>query len=118
MTAEEQKMFDAMVQTNHELAARIKELSDQISMLQRMLFGRISEKMPLIDPNQLSLFEENIAPEVVQAQEEATKQIEKETPEDKKQARKNRKMMANLKVLERVIIKPEGIDETYKKIGE
>lgn len=118
MTAEEQKMFDTLVQTNHELAARIKELSDQITMLQRMLFGRRSEKMPLIDPNQLSLFQEQIAPEVVQAQEEATRQIEKETPEDKKQARKNRKMMANLKLLERIVIKPEGIDDTYKKIGE
>ena len=118
MTAEEQKMFDALVQTNHELAARIQELSAQISMLQRMLYGRRSEKMPLIDPNQLSLFEDQIAPEVVKAQEEATKQIEKETPEDKKQARQNRKMMANLKVIERIVIKPEGIDETYKKIGE
>ena len=125
MTAEEQKMFDVLLKanleltnTNRDLTARIKELSDRISMLQRMLFGRRSEKMPLIDPNQLSLFQEQIAPEVVQAQEEATKQIEKETPEDKKQARKNRKMMANLKVIERIVIKPEGIDETYKKIGE
>ena len=66
MTAEEQKMVDMLVQTNHELAAQVQELSNRIAQLQRMLFGRRSEKMPLMDPNQMSLFDEPIAPEVVQ----------------------------------------------------
>ena len=107
MTAEEQKTVKALEQ-------RVVELSAQVAWLQRQLYGRRSEKLPLMDPNQLNLFEETIAPEVVQAQEEATKQIEQETPEDKKQKRRNRKMMENLKVIERVELIPEGIDETYK----
>ena len=118
MTAEEQKMVDMLVQANHELAAQVKELSDQNAQLRRMLFGRRSEKMPLMDPNQLNLFDEPIAPEVVQAQEVASAQIEKETPEERKQKRQNRKMMEGLPVLERIVLKPEGVDDTYKKIGE
>ena len=93
MTAEEQKMVDMLVQTNHELAAQVKELSDQIAQLQRMLFGRRSEKLPVRDKNQLDLFDTSIAPEVVQAQEVATAQIEKANHEEKKQKRQNRKMM-------------------------
>ena len=118
MTAEEQKMVDMLVQTNHELAAQVKELSAQLAWFQRQMFGRRSEKLPLMDPNQLSLFDEPIAPEVVQAQEEATEQIKKETPEDKKQQRRNRKMMEGLPVLERIVLKPEEVDNTYRKIGE
>lgn len=110
MTAEEQKIV--------ALEQRVVELSAQVEWLQRQLFGRKSEKMPVIDPNQLNLFDEPIAPELVQAQEAASEQIEKETPEDKKQKRQNRKMMENLKVIERIVLKPEGIDKTYKKIGE
>ena len=111
MTAEEQKTVKALEQ-------RVVELSAQVAWLQRQLFGRRSEKLPLMDPNQLNLFEETIAPEVIQAQEEASKQIEKETPEDRKQKRQNRKMMENLKVIERIVLKPDDIDDTYKKIGE
>ena len=62
MTADEQKMVDALVQTNHELATRIQELSAQLAWFQRQMFGRKSEKMPLMDPNQLNLFDEPIAP--------------------------------------------------------
>lgn len=125
MTAEEQKMMDAILATNQQLAsqlqqmtARVEELTAQLAWFQRQMFGRKSEKMPLIDPNQLNLFEETIPQPVVEAQEAATDQIEKETPEEKKQKRQNRKMMANLKVIERIVLKPEGIDETYRKIGE
>ena len=118
MTAEEQKMVDMLVQTNHELAAQVKELSAQIAQLQRMLFGRRSEKLPVRDPNQLDMFDASIAPEVVQAQAVATEQIEKDTQEDKKQKRQNRKMMEGLPVLERIVLTPEDIDDTYKKIGE
>ncbi len=125
MTAEEQKMMDAILATNQQLAsqlqqmtARVEELTAQLAWFQRQMFGRKSEKMPLIDPNQLNLFEESIPQPVVEAQEAATEQIEKETPEERKQKRQNRKMMANLKVIERIVLKPEGIDETYRKIGE
>ena len=118
MTAEEQKMLNDLVKMNQDLANRIQEQANQIAWLQRQLFGRKSEKLPIVDSNQLSLFEETISQETVEAQQVASAQIEKETPEDVKQKRKNRKMMASLKVIERIVLKPEGIDETYKKIGE
>ena len=118
MTAEEQKMLNDLVKMNQDLANRIQEQANQIAWLQRQLFGRKSEKLPIVDSNQLSLFEETISQETVEAQQVASAQIEKETPEDIKQKRKNRKMMASLKVIERIVLKPEGIDETYKKIGE
>ena len=118
MTAEEKQMLNDLVKMNQDLANRVQEQANQIAWLQRQLFGRKSEKMATIDPYQLNLFEEIIPQETVEAQQVATAQIEKETPEDIKQKRKNRKMMANLKVIERIVLKPEGIDETYKKIGE
>ncbi len=124
MTVQEQKMVDDLVRTNHELATKIQEqatqlqeLLAQIAYLRRQLFGRKSEKLRVIDPNQLSLFDEPIAQEVVAAQQEATEKIEKETPAERKQQRKNRKMMEGLPVLERIVLKVEGIDDTYKKIG-
>ena len=75
MTAEEQKMVDMLVQTNHELATQVQELSNRIAQLQRMLFGGRSEKLPVRDPNQLGLFDEQIALALVQAKEAATEQI-------------------------------------------
>jgi hypothetical protein len=42
-----------------------------------------------------------------------------ETTAKRKRERKNRKMMEDLPILERVVIEPEGIDmNLYKKIGE
>ena len=102
------------------LEARIKELTARIAWFQRQMFGRKSEKLAALDPNQLSLFDQpEIPTEVKQAQEEATAQIEKETPEDKKIKRRNRKMMEDLPVLKREVLEPKDIDLTrYKKIGE
>lgn len=140
MTAQEQQILDMMQEAMksqaeslrilteqsekkdkliESLEARIKELTAQIAWFQRQMFGRKSEKLAALDPNQLSLFgQPEIPEEVQQAQEEATQQIEKETPEDRKIKRQNRKMMEGLPVLERVVLKPEGVDEGYKKIGE
>lgn len=141
MTAQEQQMWDSQQATLNSLAEslrilteqsakkdktiesleqRIKELTAQIAWFQRQMFGRKSEKMAALDPNQLSLFGQPEMPaEVQQSQEEATVQIEQETPEDRKIKRQNRKMMENLPVLVRDIIKPDGIDfSQYKKIGE
>ena len=102
------------------LEQRIKELTARIAWFQRQMFGRKSEKLAALDPNQLSLFDQpEIPTEVKQAQEEATAQIEKETPEDKKIKRRNRKMMEDLPVLKREVLEPKDIDLTlYKKIGE
>lgn len=119
MTPDEQKMVDELVKANQQLATQVKELSDLVAWFRRQMFGRKSEKMRLLkDPNQLSLFDAEIPQPVVEAQEGATAQIEKETPKDKKQQRQNRQMVNGLKVIERIVLKPEGIDETYRKIGE
>ena len=103
------------------LQERVKELTAQVAWLNRQLFGRKSEKIVPLDPNQLNLFSEQIpdsAPEIMEARDKAVESI-KETADDRKRERKNRKMMEDLPVLERVIIEPEGIDlELYKKIGE
>ena len=77
MTAEEQKMLNDLVKMNQDLANRIQEQANQIAWLQRQLFGRKSEKLPIVDSNQLSLFEETISQETVEAQQFASDQIEK-----------------------------------------
>ena len=104
MTAQEQQMWDSQPATLNSLAeslrilteqsakkdkmiesleARVAELTAQIAWFQRQMFGRKSEKLAAIDPNQLSLFgQPEIPTEMQQAQEEATAQIEKEASED------------------------------------
>ena len=101
---------------------RIKELTAQVAWLNRQLFGRKSEKLNIIDPNQPTLFPELFAEETKQAEaarDEAIEKIEEETPKDRKQKRQNRKMLEDLPVLEKVVIRPENLDtDLYKKIGE
>ena len=133
MTAQEQQIMDSLQAMNksqaeslrlqteqiEQLQTRIKELTAQIAWFQRQMFGRKSEKMAALDPNQLTLFDvPTIAEEVHQAAEEASKQIE-EIKITTKQKRQNRKLLADLPVLKREILRPEGIDlSLYKKIGE
>lgn len=107
--------------TNTSLQKRIDELTAQVAWLNRQLFGRKSEKLSPFDPNQLDLFSGQVpenASEIKEAHDIAVGAI-KETAEDRKRERKNRKMMEDLPVLERVVIEPECIDlNLYKKIGE
>ena len=103
------------------LNARIKELTAQVAWLNRQLFGRKSEKLPVIDPNQLDLFAgmlpEN-AQQIADAHDEAVEKIIK-TREGRRQEKKNRIMMEDLPVLEQVILTPDNLDRNlYKKIGE
>ena len=116
----------AVMSENHRkevdaLNERIKELTAQVAWLNRQLFGRKSERLGIIDPNQTSLFAEEQAQRMKQAEEardEAVGKIAK-TKEDRARERRNRQLMEGLPVLERVVITPEGVDETlYKKIGE
>ena len=113
--------ISSMSVTNSSLQRRIDELTAQVAWLNRQLFGRKSEKLAAYDPNQLNLFSGQMpdnASEIMAARDKAVESI-KETAEDKKRERKNRKMMEDLPVLERVVIEPEGIDlDLYKKIGE
>ena len=103
------------------LQERVKELTAQVTWLNRQLFGRKSEKLAPFDPNQLDLFSGQVpenALEIKEAHDIAVESV-KETAEDRKRERKNRKMIEDLPVLERVVIEPEGIDPNlYKKIGE
>ena len=103
------------------LNERIKELTAQVAWLNRQLFGRKSERLGIIDPNQTSLFAEEQARQMKQAEEARNEAVGKiaKTKEDRAVERKNRQMMEGLPVLERVVITPEGVDEAfYKKIGE
>ena len=104
------------------LNARIKELTAQVTWLNRQLFGRKAEKLPVYDPNFPDLFAEDFSDLHAQAQQkrdEAVAQIEAEDKPAPKQKRQVRKMLEDLPVLEQVRIRPEGLDETmYKKIGE
>ena len=104
------------------LNARIKELTAQVAWLNRQLFGRKSEKLPVFDPNYPDLFAAEFADRMKQAEErrdEAVSQLPREDRQSAQQKRHVRKMLEDLPVLETERIRPEGIDETlYKKIGE
>ena len=103
------------------LNARIKELTAQVAWLNRQLFGRKSEKLPIINPNQLDLFAAMLPENVQQISEARDEAVEKitVTKEERRQERKNRIMMEDLPVLEQVILTPDNLDRNlYKKIGE
>ena len=116
----------ATLSENHKkevdgLNARIKELTAQVAWLNRQLFGRKSEKLPIIDPNYPDLFAgmlpEN-AQQIADAHDEAVEKITK-TKEERRQEKKNRIMMEDLPVLEQVILAPDNLDTNlYKKIGQ
>ena len=94
------------------LQERIKELTAQIAWLNRQLFGRKTEKLPIYSPDMPDLFAEEFAGLRHQAEEkrdEAVEQIEKEPVEVRKQKRQNRKMTEDLPVLETEVIEPAGV---------
>ena len=107
---------------NEKLQERIKELTAQVAWLNRQLFGRKSEKLRVYDPNIPDLFSEEFAglrQEAEEKRDEAVEKIEKESAEDKKRKRQNRKMVEDLPVLETEVIEPVGVDlSLYRRIGE
>ena len=104
------------------LQERIKELAAQVAWLNRQLFGRKSEKLRVYDPNMPDLFADEFSGLRQQAEEkrdEAVEKIEKESVEDVKRNRQNRKMIEDLPVLETDTIEPKGVDlSLYRRIGE
>ena len=104
------------------LQERIKELTAQVAWLNRQLFGRKSEKLRVYDPNMPDLFADEFSGLRQQAEEkrdEAVDKIEKESVEDVKRNRQNRKMIEDLPVLETDTIEPKGVDlSLYRRIGE
>jgi transposase len=108
-------------EANKQLTEKIDQLLSQIAWLNRQLFGRKSEKLASLDPNQLSLFDQASQQSTEVQLEEANHQAIEHIKEDKavgKSQRHNRKLLKNLPVIE-VVIEPEGINpEQYKRIGE
>ena len=121
VNASQAETIKKLTEQNESLQSRIKELTAQVAWLNRQLFGRKSEKMPIIDPNYPDLFAgmlpEN-AQQIADARDEAVEKIVK-TKEERRQEKKNRIMMEDLPVLEQVILTPDNLDETlYRKIGQ
>ena len=121
VNASQAETIKKLTEQNESLQSRIKELTAQVAWLNRQLFGRKSEKLPIIDPNYPDLFAgmlpEN-ARQITDAHDQAVEKIVK-TKEERRQEKKNRIMMEDLPVLEQVILTPDNLDETlYKKIGQ
>ena len=117
----------ATLSENHKkevdsLNARIKELTAQVAWLNRQLFGRKSEKRKADGPVFPDLFADeysDLEKQAEEARDEAVGQIPGEEKPTPSQKRRVRRMLEDLPVLERVRIRPDGIDETlYRKIGE
>ena len=107
-----QKEVEAHKKEVEALNERIRELTAQVAWLNRQLFGRKSERLGIIDPNQTSLFAEEQSRQMKQAEEARNEAVGKiaKTKEDRARERRNRQMMEGLPVLERVVITPEGVD--------
>ena len=121
VNASQAETIKKLTEQNESLQSRIKELTAQIAWLNRQLFGRKSEKLPIIDPDYPDLFAgmlpEN-AQQIADAHDEAVEKIIK-TKEERRQEKKNRIMMEDLPVLEQVILTPYNLDTNlYKKIGQ
>ena len=98
VNASQAETIRKLTEQNESLQSRIKELTAQVAWLNRQLFGRKSEKLPIIDPNYPDLFAgmlpEN-AQQIADAHDEAVEKITK-TKEERRQEKKNRIMMEDL----------------------
>ena len=116
--ASQSESIRELTRQNEQLQNKLDELLAQVAWLNRQLFGRKSEKLSRLDPNQLSLFEQpaqSLEPEPL----EETVVGQTTTPMvTKKKERQNRKLLEELPVVE-VVIEPQDLDLTkYKRIGE
>ena len=121
VNASQAETIKKLTEQNESLQSRIKELTAQVAWLNRQLFGRKSEKLPIIDPNYPDFFSGMLpknAQQIADAHDEAVEKITK-TKEERRQEKKNRIMMEDLPVLEQVILTPDNLDTNlYKKIGQ
>ena len=121
VNASQAETIKKLTEQNESLQSRIKELTAQVAWLNRQLFGRKSEKLPIIDPNYPDLFagmQPENAQQIAEAHDEAVEKITK-TKEERRQEKNNRIMMEDLPVLEQVILTPDNLDmNLYKKIGQ
>lgn len=102
-----------LLEQTDALQRKIQELLSQIAWLNRQLFGRRSEKLAALDPNQLSLFDS--VPATGQnediREEDSGVAVPSQTKPDgkKKESRRNRELLEGLPVVE-VVIEPDRVD--------
>ena len=110
-----------LTEQTEQLQKKIDVLLSQVAWLNRQLFGRKSEKLAALDPNQLSLFDTTLPAEeqaALDAAHDGAVAAIRQHETDTKKERRNRKLLENLPVVE-VVVEPEGIDPNlYKRIGE
>ena len=104
-----------LLEQTDALQRKIQELLSQIAWLNLQLFGRRSEKLAALDPNQLSLFDS--VPATGQdgdtREEDSGVVVPSKTKPDgkKKESRRNRELLEGLPVVE-VVIEPDRVDPT------
>lgn len=114
------RLTDELVQVRQ----KVDQLLAQIAWFTRQYFGRKSEKLAHLDPNQLSIFESRIEEQqrleaIEAAREKAETQIIESTQKTvaPKATRANRQLLDKLPVVQ-VVVEPESVDrEHYKQIG-
>ena len=111
-----------LTRQNESLQNRLNELTAQVAWLNRQLFGRRSEKLAALDPNQLSLFDPVPATgqsEDIREEDSSAAVPSKAKPDGKKkESRRNRELLEGLPVVE-VVIEPDRVDlDRYRRIGE
>lgn len=117
------EFIQQVLEENKRLHAEIARLNANLAWFMRQMFGRKSEKLARLDPNQLGLDfgDFNLSlPEEQQAGGSLVEQIEQipVKPEKKKAVKPRSQAMEGLPVIE-VVIEPEGIDrDRYVRIGE
>jgi transposase len=121
INASQAESLEKLTRQSAEQQEKINQLLSQLAWLNRQLFGRKSEKLAHLDPNQLPLFEgmesKEKEGEIALSREAAVEEIETGATIRKKE-RHNRKLLENLPVIE-VVIEPENLDlDKYKRIGE
>ena len=96
--ASQSESIRELTRQNEQLQNKLDELLFQVAWLNRQLFGRKSEKLSRLDPNQLSLFEQ------------PAQSLEPEPLEETVVGQTTTPM---------VVIEPQDLDLTkYKRIGE
>ena len=105
VNASQAETIKKLTEQNESLQSRIKELTAQVAWLNRQLYGRKSEKLPVYDPNYPDLFADQFGDLLRAAEEkrdEAVEQLPKEEKQAPKQKRQVRRMLEDLPVLETV----------------
>ena len=111
-----------LLEQTDALQRKIQELLSQIAWLNRQLFGRRSEKLAALDPNQLSLFDSVPATgqdEDIREDDSSAAVPSKTKPDGKKkESRRNRELLEGLPVVE-VVIEPDRVDlDRYRQVKE